>query len=30
MVSWPDWDLLKFFHAFGFHKGPLINLELKV
>jgi predicted N-acetyltransferase YhbS len=30
MVSWPDWDLLKFFHAFGFQKGPLINLELKV
>jgi len=30
MVNWPDWDLLKFFHAFGFRKGPLINLELKV
>lgn len=30
MVNWPDWDLLKFFHAFGFQKGPLINLELKV
>jgi ribosomal protein S18 acetylase RimI-like enzyme len=30
MVNWPDWDLLKFFHAFGFQKGPLINLELKI
>ena len=30
MVDWPDWDLLKFFHAFGFQKGPLINLELKI
>jgi ribosomal protein S18 acetylase RimI-like enzyme len=29
MVNWPDWDLLKFFHACGFQKGPLINLELK-
>jgi len=30
MVNWPDWDLLKFFHACGFQKGPLINLELKI
>jgi len=30
LVSWPDWDLLKFFHACGFQKGPLINLELKI
>ena len=30
MVNWPDWDLLKFFHAFGFQKGPLINLEFKI
>ena len=30
LVSWPDWDLLKFFHAAGFQKGPLINLELKM
>jgi len=30
MVNWPDWDLFKFFHDFGFQKGPLINLELKV
>ena len=29
MVDWQDWDLLKFFHAFGFEKGPLINLKLK-
>ena len=30
LVNWPDWNLLKFFHAFGFQKGPLINLELKI
>jgi ribosomal protein S18 acetylase RimI-like enzyme len=30
MVKWRDWDLLKFFDAFEFQKGPLINLELKV
>jgi predicted N-acetyltransferase YhbS len=30
MVNWRDWNLLKFFHAFGFQKGSLINLELKV
>ena len=30
MVNWPDWTLLKFFHDFGFQKGPLINLEFKV
>ena len=30
LVNWQDWSLLKFFHAFGFQKGPLINLELKV
>jgi hypothetical protein len=30
MVNWPEWDLLKFFHASGFQKGPLINLELKI
>jgi ribosomal protein S18 acetylase RimI-like enzyme len=30
LVNWPDWNLLKFFHAFGFQKGPLINLEIKV
>ena len=30
MVNWRDRDLLKFFDAFGFQKGPLINLELKV
>lgn len=30
LVNWPEWDLLKFFHASGFQKGPLINLELKI
>ena len=30
MVNWRDWDLLKFFGASGFQRGPLINLQLKV
>jgi predicted N-acetyltransferase YhbS len=30
LVSWNDWDLLQFFHAMGFSRGDLINLELKV
>ena len=30
MVNWRDWNLLKFFDAFGYKKGPLINLELKI
>ena len=29
MVNWRDWNLLKFFDAFGYKKGPLINMELK-
>jgi ribosomal protein S18 acetylase RimI-like enzyme len=30
LVSWNDWDLLQFFHAMGFTRGDMINLELKV
>ena len=29
LVSWNDWDLLQFFHAMGFKRGDMINLELK-
>jgi predicted N-acetyltransferase YhbS len=30
LVSWNDWDLLQFFHAMGFIRGDMINLELKI
>jgi ribosomal protein S18 acetylase RimI-like enzyme len=31
LVSWNDWDLLKFFRAMGFARGgDMINLELKI
>jgi ribosomal protein S18 acetylase RimI-like enzyme len=31
LVSWSDWDLLKFFHAMGFTRGgEMINLELNI
>jgi len=30
LVNWNDWDLLQFFHAMGFTRGDMINLELKV
>jgi predicted N-acetyltransferase YhbS len=30
LVSWNDWDLLQFFHAMGFARGDMINLELKI
>jgi ribosomal protein S18 acetylase RimI-like enzyme len=30
LVSWTDWDLLQFFHAMGFTRGDMINLELKI
>lgn len=30
IVSWRDWELLKFFAASGFERGPMLNLELKV
>jgi ribosomal protein S18 acetylase RimI-like enzyme len=29
-VNWRDWDLLQFFDAMGFHRGDMINLEMKV
>jgi len=30
LVSWNDWDLLQFFHAMGFTRGDMINIELKI
>ena len=30
LVSWNDWNLLQFFHAMGFSRGDMINLELKI
>lgn len=30
LVSWRDWDLLKFFDGMGFSRGDMINLEFKV
>jgi predicted N-acetyltransferase YhbS len=30
LVTWDDWDLLQFFHAMGFIRGDMINLELKI
>ncbi|MBW1972235.1 MAG: GNAT family N-acetyltransferase [Deltaproteobacteria bacterium] len=30
LVDWNDWDLLQFFHAMGFTRGDMINLELKI
>ncbi len=30
LVRWSDWDLLQFFHAMGFSRGDMINLELKI
>jgi predicted N-acetyltransferase YhbS len=30
LVSWDDWNLLQFFHAMGFTRGDMINLELKI
>jgi predicted N-acetyltransferase YhbS len=30
LVNWNDWDLLQFFHAVGFTRGDMINLELKI
>jgi ribosomal protein S18 acetylase RimI-like enzyme len=30
LVSWDRWDLLQFFHAMGFNKGDMLNLEQKI
>ena len=30
LVSWNNWDLLQFFHAMGFTRGDMINLELRI
>ena len=30
LVRWNDWDLLQCYHAMGFGRGDMINLELKI
>src|SRR3972149_291435 len=30
LASWTDWDLLQFYHAMGFQKGGMLNLQLEV
>jgi ribosomal protein S18 acetylase RimI-like enzyme len=30
LTSWSDWDLLQFYHAMGFKKGEMLNLELRI
>ena len=30
LVNWARWDLLQFYHAMGFKKGDMLNLELKI
>lgn len=30
LVGWSDADLLQFYHAMGFKKGEMLNLELKI
>jgi len=30
LVSWDRWDLVPFYHAMGFKKGNMLNLELKI
>jgi GNAT superfamily N-acetyltransferase len=30
LANWSDWDLLQFYHAMGFKKGEMLNLEFKI
>ena len=30
MASWDRWDLIQFYHAMGFKKGTMLNLEQKI
>ncbi|MHA2244334.1 MAG: GNAT family N-acetyltransferase [Candidatus Hodarchaeales archaeon] len=30
LVSWRDWELLRFFDAIGFKRGDMVNLEFKI
>jgi GNAT superfamily N-acetyltransferase len=30
LASWNDWDLLQFYHAMGFKRGKMLNLELNI
>lgn len=30
LVNWSRWDLLQFYHAMGFNKGEMLNLELRI
>ena len=30
LARWKDWDLLQFYHAMGFKRGEMLNLELNI
>jgi len=30
LASWSDWNLLQFYHAMGFKKGEMLNLQLTI
>ena len=30
LVSWDRWDLMQFYHAMGFKKGDMLNLEQRI
>ena len=30
LVSWRDWELLRFFDAIGFKRGDMVNLEFQI
>lgn len=30
LTSWSDWDLLRFYHAMGFKKGEMLNLQMTI
>lgn len=30
LAGWNDWELLQFYHAMGFKKGEMLNLEIKL
>ena len=30
LANWNDWDLVEFYHAMGFKKGAMLNLELQI
>ena len=30
LANWSDWDLVQFYHAMGFKKGEMFNLQLQI